>query len=141
MGWTGEPSLRSVTDRRQTTDNGRQTTASLGRWTTASLGRGTTAALRRRRTDDGGRTTDLFWIFPTERFRFADHTAKHAPNFQALFQKGMMFFTRYIATCHSSIKPVLRFGLFCIRIAQFAYKVGFIPSFLPRLCNISTNRT
>jgi hypothetical protein len=45
------------------------------------------------------------------------------PNFHAFFQQHMMFFMGYVAACHSGIYPVLRFGLLCIRIGQFAYKV------------------
>ncbi|MGA7146227.1 MAG: hypothetical protein WBY47_17135, partial [Desulfobacterales bacterium] len=62
---------------RKKTIHHRGTIRSNIRWKTATLGRPL-------RSEDGRRRTDSFWILPTKRFRFADHTTKHASNFHTL---------------------------------------------------------
>ena len=79
-------------------------------------GRGQRADDRGQRTARAKENATTSFELTAKGFRRRHHAAKHATNFFASANKVLVFIFRYVATSMGCVEPMLRLGLFCIRI-------------------------
>jgi len=61
-----------------------------------------------------------------EPFGFRHHALEHLTDPGALLQHGLLLELRYVIASQGRIHPMLRFGLFSIRIRELANEMGEI---------------